>query len=165
VPLLFWDASALIKRYLRELGSPTVNALFNDPLAPQQATTPWGFAETFSVLVRRQNQGILDPPSFTASVSALQTEVVDSGDFGFLSIDDATVFASPLLIQQHNLNVTDAAIVALLLEFLPTFAPSDALILVAADVRLVRAAASEGLTTLNPEAFAAADVPAFLASL
>jgi hypothetical protein len=165
VPLLFWDASALIKRYLRELGSPTVNALLNQLPAPEQATSPWGLAEAYSVLVRRRNDGILDAPAFTASVSALQNEVVDSGDFAFLSIDDATIFASTLLIRQHNLNATDAAILTLLLDLSPSLAPGDALVLVAADTRLLRAAAVEGLTTLNPETFAAADVPVFLASL
>jgi hypothetical protein len=39
------------------------------------------------------------------------------------------------------------------------------LLLVAADARLLRAAAAEGLATLNPGTVAAADVPAVLAAL
>ena len=40
--LLFWDASALVKRYMPETGRATVNALFeNDPL-PEMMGTPWG---------------------------------------------------------------------------------------------------------------------------
>jgi hypothetical protein len=37
-------------------------------------------------------------------------------------------------------------------------------VLVAADQRLVRAAAAEGLATLNPETIPAVDVPALLAT-
>ena len=49
--LLFWDASALVKRYMPETGRATVNALFeNDPL-PEMMGTPWGYLETYSILM------------------------------------------------------------------------------------------------------------------
>jgi hypothetical protein len=53
----------------------------------------------------------------------------------------------------------------MLLEVLPHLPTGDPLVLVAADTRLVRGAAAEGLVTVNPETVAAADVPAFLATL
>jgi uncharacterized protein len=165
VPLLFWDASALVKRYLPERGTDTANALFTHPLAPQPATTSWGFAETYSVLLRRFNDGSVDRPTFLALTGSLQAEVVDSGDFDLLAIDDATIFASPLMMRRHNLNATDAAILTMLLGVLPNLPTGDTFALVAADTRLLRAGAAEGLATLNPETVAAADVPAFLAAL
>jgi hypothetical protein len=42
---------------------------------------------------------------------------------------------------------------------------APACLLVTADQRLLRAAAAEGLQTLDPEQLPAADVPAFLAAL
>jgi hypothetical protein len=69
-------------------------------------------------------------------------------------------------MEQHNVNASDAAILALFLRYrraLPPGAPGCAL--VAADQRLVQAAQAEGLTTLNPEVVIPADVPTLLAVL
>jgi hypothetical protein len=165
MPFLFWDASGLTKRYLTELGSATVNAIFREAHAGEFATTPWGYLEAYSVLLRRHNDGHLTQRAFGQAVAKLQAEVLDSGDFRLLPIDDATIFASPYLMQRHNLNATDAAILTMLLDFAPHLPQGETLVLVAADTRLLRGAAAEGLATLNPETVAAADVPAFLASL
>jgi predicted nucleic acid-binding protein len=166
MPLLFWDASALAKRYFGEVGSDTVNALFAHLAPHEMATTPWAYTETYSMLLRRLNAGILDLPAFTTAVTALQAEVVDDPDFGLLSISDAAIFASILLIRRHNLNATDAAILTTFLDFVRVLPPgSPVCVLVAADQRLFRAAVAEGLPTLNPETLAAADVPAFLTGL
>jgi hypothetical protein len=165
VPLLFWDASALAKRFGRERGSDTVDALLDPALTSDQSTTAWGYAETYSVLLRKRNDGRIDFPSFMAAAAAVQAEVVDSGRFHFLPIGEATIFASPVMMQRHNLNATDSSILTMLLDVVPSLPPGDALVLVAADTRLLRAGAAEGLATLNPETVAAADVPALLAAL
>jgi hypothetical protein len=165
VRLLFWDASALVKRYVVEIGSATVGAIFAGSTPMSHTTTPWGYAEAYSVLLRRHNQGHFGRNAFSVAANTLEAEVVNSGDFRFLPIDDATIFASPLMMQRHNLNATDAAMLTMLLDVLPNLATGDALILVAADTRLLRAGAAEGLATLNPETVPAADVPALLAAL
>ena len=166
MPWLFWDASALVKRYTAELGRDTVNALFHAVPPLTMATTPWGYLETYAILVRRLNGGIIDLPSFTAAVTALQTEVVHSGDFGLLPIGERAVFASVATVRVHNLTATDAAILTALLGHVRALpAGGSACVLVASDRRLLRAAHAEGLATLNPEAVPAADVPAFLARL
>lgn len=163
---LFWDASALIKRYTAEAGRETANALFHTVPPLAMATTPWGYLETYAILVRRLNGGVLDLPSFSAAVTALQTEVVHNGDFGLLPIRDSAVFASVATVRHHNLNATDAAILTALLEHVGSLPDGGSdCVLVASDRRLLRAAGAEGLATLNPEALLAADVPAFLASL
>jgi hypothetical protein len=46
VALLFWDASALAKRYFGELGSDTVNALFTSAEPEEMLTTPWSSTTT-----------------------------------------------------------------------------------------------------------------------
>jgi len=61
---------------------------------------------------------------------------------------------------------TDAAILALLLEYTLTLPTGrSGCVVIAADRRLLRAADTEGLKTIDPEALAAASVPAFLAGL
>jgi uncharacterized protein len=165
VPILFWDASALVKRYLVEVGSTTVDAIFSAARTMEHATTPWSYTEAYSVLLRRHNDGRFDRHAFTVAVTTLEAEVVNSGGFRFLSIDDATIFASPLMMRRHNLNATDAAILTMLFDVVPNLPPGDALVLVSADTRLLRAGAAEGLVTLNPETVAAAVVPTLLAAL
>jgi predicted nucleic acid-binding protein len=166
VALFFWDASALAKRYFSEVGSDTVNALFAS-LSPQDmAATPWAYAETYSMLLRRLNSGSLDPAAFTTSVTALQDEVVDDPNFDLLSIRDSAVFASVAMIRKHSLNATDAAILTMLLDYLQALPLArSACVLVAADKRLLRAADAEGLKSLDPEALSVNDLPTFLASL
>ena len=154
----------MAKRYFEEVGSDTVNALFTFSPAPSMATTPWGYTETYAILLRRKNAGVLDAATFSAAADQLRVEVVDKPDFGMLSITDEVVFASLSIIHKHNLNATDAAILAMLLSVLPSPPPTD-FVLVAADKRLLRAAEAEGMKTLDPETLSAADVSAFLLSL
>jgi predicted nucleic acid-binding protein len=163
---LFWDASALVKRYFLEAGSETVDALFDATPSQEMATTPWSYAETYSVLLRRFNGGVLDLSSFAAAVTALQNEVAGNPDFGLVSISDEAVFASIAVMRQHNLNATDAAILVTCHDF-ARLRQANAVpaVLIAADQRLLRAALAEGLATLNPEQLAAHEVPAFLARL
>jgi predicted nucleic acid-binding protein len=163
--LLFWDASALMKRYFIELGSDTVDALFDKVAARDMATTPWAYIETYASLLRKMNGGAIDLPTFTTAVTSLQAEVVDDPDFRLLPNDETSIFASISLIRRHNLNATDAAILSMLLGYVQALPLPRSCILVAADKRLIRAAAGEGLTTLNPAELPVADVPTLLANL
>ncbi len=160
---LFWDASALAKRYTAEDGTATTNALFAQVPRTNMSTTPWGYAETYSILLRRHNSGVLDVPAFTASASALQAEIVNDPDFTLLSVTDTTIMGCTSVMHRHNINSTDASILAMLLALAPS--PPPDFVVVAADKRLLRAAAQEGFKTLDPALIPAADVPSFLASL
>jgi uncharacterized protein len=166
LPLLFWDASALAKRYVAEVGTDTVNALFASVPVRQMVGTLLGFAETYSTLIRRYNRGSISISTFMTGKTSLRTEVVDDPDFSLLTVDDAAIFDSLALMDQYNLNATDAAILALYLRYIQSLsAGSPVCLLVAADQRLLTAGQGEGLQTLNPESITASAVPAFLASL
>jgi len=54
---LLWDASGLVKRYLLELGSETVDAVFAEAAGSPMTATPWGYLETYAILHRRHNAG------------------------------------------------------------------------------------------------------------
>jgi predicted nucleic acid-binding protein len=161
---LFWDASALIKRYFVEQGSDTVDALFAAIPHQEMCTCPWGYTETYSLLVRRLNEKILNAATFTTAVTALQAEIVTDPDFGILPISENVIFGSTGIIRKHNLNATDAAILTMLLAYLQQ-AGTPQCVLVASDKRMLRAASAEGLSTLNPQEIAVADIPVLLASL
>ena len=160
---LLWDASALSKRYTPESGSEVVTALFENKTGAQSVTTIWGYSETFSILRRRYNGGAIRQEAFTGALSALRTEIIESERTMILSIDDEMVLNSLGMIQKHNLNSTDAALLVLYLRFRSSV--SGSCVLVAADRRFVRSAIAEGLQAIDTESFDLADVPKFLASI
>lgn len=127
-------------------------------------TTIWGYAETFSILLRRHNGGIIDVAAFAKAAAALENEFIFSSVPMVLTIEDAVVLAGISLMKRHNLNATDAAILALFLRYTRSVG-SPICVLVAADKRLLRAAQAEGLAVIGPETLPAADISAFLASL
>jgi len=166
VPTLFWDASGLAKRYTAEIGSDVADALFAQVPAADMLTTVWGYAETFSILLRGLNGGRLDQPTFNTAFAALKHEIIENADLDFLTVDEAGVLASLPLMQRHNINATDASLLAVLLRYIrsrPANAPTC--VLIAADKRFLRAASAEGLQTMNPELISARDISAFLGSL
>lgn len=164
MPVLLWDASALVKRYYPEAGSTTVDALFV-AVSGLMITTFWGYAETFASLWRKRNRGDISAASFGSAVILLRDEVWRSPAWELLTIDDTSVLAGLDLVQRHNLNTSDAAS----LDTFPRYARSrppgsPRLVLVAADARLLRGAGAEGLTTLNPETVSAGDIPTLLSA-
>ena len=56
---IMWDASGLVKRYYEEAGRTTVNAVFAAVPSRDMFVTPLGYAETYSILLRKHNGGIL----------------------------------------------------------------------------------------------------------
>jgi predicted nucleic acid-binding protein len=163
---LLWDASALVKRYVPETGSDVVAELFKHVATSQMVTTFVGYGEAHAVLVRKRNRGELNVSSFQAAVTALQSEVINDADFGVLDVESSAILAGIALVEKHNLNSSDAAILATLSRYAQLEAATgNRCLLVAADVRLIRAAVAEGLKAIDPEAIAVADIGALLASM
>ena len=162
MPTLFWDASGLAKRYVPETGSPTAFALFASLPQPKMVTTPWGYMETYALLLRKRNGGILDSASFLTATSALRNDLLVQLRFDLVTVTDTDIISSITHIQKHNLNSTDAALLATLLRYAQT--TGETCVLVAADGRFCRTAQAEGLTAVNSD-LPAADVPVLLSSL
>ncbi len=160
---VFWDASALSKRYAAEAGSENTDAVWAALPASQMIATFLGYAEAYSILLRKRNRNDLSDAAFAAATSLLRDEIVNSVDFTLLDVDTRDIFAGIALMERHNINSADAVILAAYLRY--ALAIGGTWVLVASDKRLLRAASAEGLRTLNPEQTSAADVPAFLASL
>ena len=145
MPILFWDASGLAKRYAPETGSSTVDALFAVSPRPQFVATALGYAETCSTLLRKHHGGILPASVFTKAKTLLRDEVVNSADLVLLTVDDAAIFDGIPFMEQYSLNATDGAILAVCLRYAQAQPPgSPAVVVVAADHRLLGAAKSEG---------------------
>ena len=60
----YFDASALVKRYIREDGSNKINFLFDNLPLSQFKCLTIGAAEVFWVCVRKKNDGRMTPYEF-----------------------------------------------------------------------------------------------------
>ena len=160
---ILWDASGLVKRYYEEPGSGTVDALFATSSPHTMRLTPWGYAETYGILLRRLNSGVLRQSTFDAAASNLHAEVLEPSGFELLTIRDVLIFGSLTLMQAHNINSADAAILATYLRFQQS--TQAQCLLVSSDKRLLRAAKAEGLPGLNPEETVPGDIASALSLL
>lgn len=157
--MLFWDASALVKRYIVEAGSSITEAIWGAVGPEAMSSTYVGYAETAAILRRRLNQGQLRPARFQQARAALREEVLASTRFTLLHADRDDFLTGIGLADRHNLNATDGAVLRVFLTFMRTaVAPGDC-VLVASDRRLLRAAALEGLRTLDPERVSVEELP------
>jgi hypothetical protein len=142
----FLDTSALAKRYVNEVGTEWVRSLI-DPTANHVIVicelTP---VEYFSVLGRRQREGLLTP---TDSAIFQARFLVDYRQ-EYISVwlqPDVLMQARNLLLQ-YSLRTLDAIQLASALIFQQTF--QESIIFVSADQRLLALANEEGLSMDNP---------------
>ena len=147
---VYFDASALVKRYAAEDGTALVNAIFNQIPAHQLTCGTIGVLEIVSVLVRKRNDGRLSPALFAQAMLELHQEIVDNVDFVISAVEDSLLIEALELIGQYNLNATDAIILKSCVQFQTAYA-NELVILCTSDKRLVRAAQQQGLTVLDPE--------------
>ncbi len=163
---VLWDASSLVKNYLVETGSATVDALLVGCPGARMVSTLFGYAEVAAILRRKLNVHHLTQVDFADARARLRQDVLLSPGFVLLSVGDDDVLDGVTLTDRHNLNTSDAAMLVAFLRYARDPATgTPRCVLVAADQRLLRAAAAEGLATLNPEVVAPDALPAVLASL
>ena len=149
----YFDASALAKRYVEEVGSDRIDFLFtNVPLARLQCLTI-GAVEVFWICVRKRNDGRISDDQFAESTTYLKSEIIGiQSNFRKLSVPDSLVWSAMDLIETHSLNSVDAMVLRSALNISSELrSTGDTLVLVASDQRLLRAARTEGLQIFNPE--------------
>lgn len=150
---VFWlDASALVKRYFVEIGTPLMNHLFAQVPAQQMVCLLEGVGEVISVLVRRRNGGAISTTACQQALTALRADIINQADFEKIERIPQQVVNSWLLIDQHSINSTDALILRCALDYAMNLRRAGFdLVFVSADARLVRAAKQEGLQIIQPE--------------
>ena len=119
--------------------------------------------EVVSLLVRKRNAGIISTAALNQTLLDFTAEIVTATAVQRLIADDALVEASFGLIQVHSINATDAIILRSALDTAATLrVAGDDLVLVASDLRLLRAGQAEGLLTFNPETQSLADLTSLI---
>lgn len=149
---VYFDSSALVKRYSAEDGTEVVNELFRQLPIEQMSCAVIGILEIISVLVRKRNDGRLTPNLFAQAMIELNKEVVESEGFSVASVDDGLILSALDLITKHNINATDAIILRSCLNLQQVLKGQGShMIFWSCDKRLLRAAQVEGVTIFDPE--------------
>lgn len=95
----YWDASALVKRYAPEIGTPLVNYLFSNAAPDRMMCLTLSIGEVISVFVRKKNANLITEAAFAQAMTDFRAEVVDSAGFKLAVVEDTLVFASHPLIE------------------------------------------------------------------
>jgi predicted nucleic acid-binding protein len=163
VRFLYLDASALVKRYVVEPGTPLLNHLFGRVTHDRFCVFNIGIAEVVSILVRKKNGGHLPAAAFAQALLDFGAEIVAPPQIEKLIADNALVLAAIPLIDRYAINSTDAVILRSALGLaVPMRARGDDLILLTSDKRLLKAAQAEGLLTFDPETQTQAELDALI---
>ncbi len=148
----YLDASALVKRYVLEKGSPHVHAILDGVPHNRIFLLNVGAGEVVSILVRKRNAGSISTASFGQAYVDFEAEVLRAADIRKQSVSNRLALSSFPLIVAHSINSTDAIMLRSAFVIARKLrAGGDDLVLVASDQRLLRAAQAEGLITFNPE--------------
>ena len=160
---LYWDASALVKRYTPEIGTPLINHLFAHVVLDSMMCLVIGTGEVISIFVRKKNANLITDAAFAQALVDFRAEVIDTVAFKLVSVGDALVVASYPLIEKYSLNATDALVLRSVMDAAAVLRPTgDDVILVTSDLRLLHAAQGEGVTTFNPEVDLQAQIDALV---
>ena len=157
------DASALVKRYHNEPGAKVVQKLTDALLAtePRRALISWPtLAETLAGLNRKKNAGTISESTYRAVRTRL---LLEAREMNLLSVKDSIIRDSLGLIEDHNINASDALFLRQVLNWKTELPAGDSVVMVTADHRLLRAAEVERLAALDPEQSSAAAIGPLLA--
>jgi predicted nucleic acid-binding protein len=149
---VYFDASALVKRYATEDGTPLVNEIFRLVPAQQMVCCLLGVLEIIFILVRKRNDKRLSKRAYRQALAEFKSEVMKNSGFHKTSVDDDLLFSSADLIAKHNLNSNDCVVVRSILNLRASLPPQqNEIILCTSDNRLARAATVEGIKVFNPQ--------------
>jgi predicted nucleic acid-binding protein len=149
----FLDSSALIKRYVAEVGTnwirsittrTTGNIIIIDHITP---------AEVVSGVMRRKRDGTITMR--TARATRLLIDRHASREYRVVGLTGQIVQVAEDLLERYTLRAYDSIQLASALESNARLVAAglSAIIFVSADIRLLTVASAEGLTTDDPNAY------------
>ncbi len=107
---VYFDASALVKRYSSEVGVTLINEIFQQISRNQMTCSTIGVLEMISILVRKRNDGRLPTDLYNQAVLTLNQELIQDKEFRIAPVNDDLLLSAIELIAKHNLNATDTVI-------------------------------------------------------
>lgn len=146
----YFDSSALVKRYVAEVGTSWVQALCAPAAGHVLYTVRISGAEIIAALFRRARTGTLS--SADAQAAAMQFKADVRGDYQIVEVTEILVDRAMTLAEQHGLRGYDSVQLATALELqaLRAVRSLPPLTFVSADDMLNNVAVAEGLAVENP---------------
>lgn len=151
--MLYFDASALVKRYLRESGSDEVDNLFKRD--ERLFTSILSFAEVHAAFGRKMHNREINRSVFERAKSGFVDDYLFALDS--LNLDVGTMAAVPSLVERHPIRGADAVQLSSAMwlrdmtRLVPGFAAGDKSVkFVTADERLAEFALQWDLSVLVP---------------
>jgi predicted nucleic acid-binding protein len=148
--LVYLDSSAIVKRYIEEKGSESIDAVYaglEKEGSLRAAFSSWNVGEVFGAIDGRKQRGDLDDRSMAEAVKLFVGETrkfVAMRKLMVLPIDGITLEESRDLIVKHHIYQADALQLA-------TARRSGSTMILTADRKLVACAESEGMQVADPE--------------
>ncbi len=146
----FLDSSALVKRYVTEIGSSWIHTLARATAGNSLVIARITWVEVLGALARRQREGNLSPDDVQQAIQLFRYDL--DTQYQVVELDIPLTETAGTLITRHPLRAYDAVQLASALRVQTERdrmkAPS--LRFVAADDRLATIAKAEGLRTENP---------------
>jgi len=154
VNIYFLDSSALIKRYVAEIGSPWIKTLTDSQTGNSLLLVRITWVEVLSAFARRQREGGITPAEVAALIQTFRSEF--NSRYRVIEVDEVLIERAGELIVEYPLRAYDAVQLAsaLRVQSLLTLIPETQLIVVSADNRLLNIAQSAGLAFDNPNNYA-----------
>ena len=148
----FLDASAVVKRYIPETGTPEMNYFFESVPSHRMMCLFEGGGEVVFVFGRRRNENKITAIRFNQIKQRFLTEVIYQVAVVKVLPTENQIGRSWDFIERHSINSTDAILLRCALDRTYELrANGDNLVLVSSDKRLLRASRDEGLVTFDPE--------------
>ncbi len=146
----YLDTSALIKRYVDEVGSGWLRAMLNVQPSPSIVVVHLIIVEVTSALTRRTREGTLTPAEYAQVQNVFRSDCLH--EYEIVTAVGGVIDQANRLLERHPLRAYDAvhlatAVVTNQRLIANNLAP---LIFLSADARLNKVASAEGLTVDNP---------------
>lgn len=146
----YLDTSALVKRYVDEVGSAWLRTKLNEQPAPSVAIVHLALVELTSAFTRRLREGVLTPDEYARAQNAFRSDCLRHYDL--ITAVGTIIDQANHLLEVYPLRAYDAIHLAAAVFVNSQLLANDleALVFVSADDRLNRAASAEGLAVDNP---------------
>lgn len=142
----FVDTSAIAKRYIPETGSAWLKSWVEPHMGNDIILSALALVEFTSLCNRREREGLISSRDSKVFQEDFLLHV--EAEYIVIALDDPTLIQARELLPHHLLRSLDALQLACALRAARVF--SAPLTFISADVRLLEAAAAEGLPVDNP---------------
>jgi uncharacterized protein len=151
--IIFWDTSALVKRYIAETGTPWVRGTIALSAGHKAVIAKITAVEVASAIARRIRDGSVTQRSAQAAQLLFERHI--RREYTVIAVTDSVIMSATALSYRLPLRAYDAVQLASALEanqrmILAGFQP---LLFLSSDRNLIKAAHLEGLLTDNPETY------------